>query len=123
MWKEYGITGVHGSVNNSLRHPVAEMSGTRDHNRLYFFSDYVHLIKCIRNNLLNRKCFQVWPKSSCMYMYFEYIYVRSLSCFFSIELRHLFKMWSTNELDRTVLCALLPCGQVLLSHFKILHLF
>jgi len=58
MWKEFGVSGgVHNTVN-SVPHPSPSAKRDLDR-RLYFFSDYVHLIKCVRNNLMNRKAFQV----------------------------------------------------------------
>ena len=60
VWKEFGIDGHKDSLVNSVRHPMADVSSQRtDADRLYFFSDYVHLFKCIRNNLLNAKSFSV----------------------------------------------------------------
>ena len=39
-----------------MQHPCLSPSTNVDR-RLFFLSDYVHLVKCIRNNLLNRKFF------------------------------------------------------------------
>jgi hypothetical protein len=51
---------VSGSLNdmvNSISHPMnSQDENTR---RVYFLSDYVHLVKCLRNNLLTRGQFKV----------------------------------------------------------------
>lgn len=56
MWKEFGISGRLHNAQNSVQHPCPSSSTDADR-RLFFLSDYVHLVKCIRNNLLNRKFF------------------------------------------------------------------
>jgi hypothetical protein len=57
VWKESGITGIHYATVNSVAHPVALRSSDTTR-RLFFFSDCVHLVKCICNNLLHRSLFQ-----------------------------------------------------------------
>jgi hypothetical protein len=60
VWKEFGIDGHKESLSSSVRHPMADGDhGRHDEDRLYFFSDYVHLFKCVRNNLSNAKSFKV----------------------------------------------------------------
>jgi hypothetical protein len=58
MWEEFGLDG--GERLNFVDH-LAKMAdeSTGDNRRLYFCSDYVHLFKCIRNNLLARGEFVV----------------------------------------------------------------
>src|SRR6218665_988093 len=56
IWKEFGISGCGDNPKNSMQHPCLSPSTNADR-RLFFLSDYVHLVKCIRNNLLNRKFF------------------------------------------------------------------
>ena len=56
MWKEFGISGCVHNAKNSVQHPCPSPSTSTDR-RLYLLSDYVHLVKCVRNNLLNRKFF------------------------------------------------------------------
>ena len=56
LWKEVGISGsFHGTVN-SVPHPCPSPASDQNR-RLFFSSEYVHLVK--RNNMLNKKCFQV----------------------------------------------------------------
>ena len=60
IWKQLGISGRIGEVVSSIPHPVIDVGGKRDTNdRLFVLSDYVHLMKCVRNNLLNKKEFEV----------------------------------------------------------------
>lgn len=49
MWKELGISGTMGNVKNYFENPY-------DKNRIVrVFSDTPHLVKCIRNRLINNK--------------------------------------------------------------------
>jgi len=60
LWKEFGISGNRSQLVNRICHPAAELvDGRHGPDYLYFFSDYVHLFKCMRNNLLNKKEFMV----------------------------------------------------------------
>lgn len=58
VWKQFGISGLKGQVVNSVEHPLSGvLENHRPNARLFFFSDYVHLFKCMRNNLLNQRSF------------------------------------------------------------------
>lgn len=48
MWKEFGVCGELGKVNNKIVHPC-QHSLKHETRYLYFFSDWIHLIKCIRS--------------------------------------------------------------------------
>lgn len=53
MWKEFCISGKLNETNNKIIHPI-------DENRfLYFFSDAPHLIKCVRNRVLQKPFLKV----------------------------------------------------------------
>lgn len=45
MWREFGISGTLGSMNNFFKNPFDE------NRKIYAFSDMPHLFKCIRNRL------------------------------------------------------------------------
>lgn len=49
MWSEFGISGKIDEPVNKILHPMD------DNRHMYFFSDAPHLIKCIRNRLLNQQ--------------------------------------------------------------------
>lgn len=53
MWSELGIVGSQDGMKNYFEHPSI-------HNkRVYSFSDFVHLFKCVRNRLYNNKTLRV----------------------------------------------------------------
>ena len=56
MWSHFGVSGCLENPINWVQHPVSVSR------KLYFFSDYVHLVKCVRNNLLNHGCFKFGDK-------------------------------------------------------------
>lgn len=49
MWKKFGVS----EGNTSVEHPCDEKR------KLYFFSDYPHLLKCMRNCLVEKKTIEV----------------------------------------------------------------
>lgn len=53
MWKELGIDGTKQNLKNYFEHPIEPKR------KVYVFSDFVHLFKCVRNRLFNNKCLQV----------------------------------------------------------------
>lgn len=57
MWTELGINGTQGNLKNYFLHPLNE---TR---KIFAFSDFVHLIKCVRNRLYNSKSLRVSIKT------------------------------------------------------------
>jgi hypothetical protein len=59
MWEEFGIRGNYPGVINAVAHPMNSINVDGVERKLYFFSDYVHLLKCTRNNLLKREVFEV----------------------------------------------------------------
>jgi len=59
MWEEFGISGYYPGVINAVAHPMNSINVDGVERKLYFFSDYVHLLKCTRNNLLKREVFEV----------------------------------------------------------------
>lgn len=54
MWEEFGITGNRHNVRYSFENPADE------NRKIYAFSDTPHLIKCVRNRLLNKKMLKVY---------------------------------------------------------------
>lgn len=46
MWRQFGISGSATAIKPSAAHPVG------DNRRLFFFSDFPHLVKCIRNGFI-----------------------------------------------------------------------
>lgn len=46
MWRRFGISGSSTSIKSSVPHPVEEGR------RLFFISDFPHLMKCARNGFL-----------------------------------------------------------------------
>lgn len=56
MWKELGVNGKQDNFKNYFEHP------TDPNRKVYAFSDFVHLFKCVRNRLYNNKCLQVSKK-------------------------------------------------------------
>jgi hypothetical protein len=53
MWNEFGISGKIDTPVNKITHP------SDDNRFLYFFSDAPHLIKCLRNRLLDKSVLRV----------------------------------------------------------------
>jgi len=53
MWKELGIDGSTDGLNNYFKHPCDSAR------KLYAFSNFIHLFKCVRNRLYNKKRLQV----------------------------------------------------------------
>lgn len=53
MWLELGINGSKQNLKNYFEHPIEPKR------KVYVFSDFVHLFKCVRNRLFNNKCLQV----------------------------------------------------------------
>lgn len=53
MWKELGIDSSKNNLRNYFQHPCDPKR------KVYAFSDFVHLFKCVRNRLYNNKCLQV----------------------------------------------------------------
>jgi len=54
------VSGARLNTVNSVQHPAADLvEGRSCQDHLYIFSDYVHLFKCMRNNLLNKREFTV----------------------------------------------------------------
>ncbi|KAF0747353.1 Uncharacterized protein FWK35_00011911, partial [Aphis craccivora] len=49
MWTELGINGTQGNLKDYFLHPLNK---TR---KIFAFSDFVHLIKCVRNRLYNSR--------------------------------------------------------------------
>jgi len=52
MWKELGIDSSKNNLRNYFQHPCDPKR------KVYAFSDFVHLFKCVRNRLYNNKCLQ-----------------------------------------------------------------
>lgn len=46
MWHQFGIHGTAAAVTPSVQHP------TGDGRRLFFLSDFRHLVKCVRNGFI-----------------------------------------------------------------------
>jgi hypothetical protein len=60
MWGRFGVgTGSGRNMKTWCEHP-ADTS-----RKLFFFSDFPHLLKCLRNNLLERKFFKVSENNIC----------------------------------------------------------
>jgi len=53
MWSELGINGTQEGMKNYFEHP------TIPNKRVYAFSDFIHLFKCVRNRLYNNKNLRV----------------------------------------------------------------
>lgn len=53
MWKELGIDCTIENLKNYFEHPCVSSR------KVYVFSDFVHLFKCVRNRLYNNKQLQV----------------------------------------------------------------
>lgn len=53
MWTELGINGTQGNLKKYFLHPL---NNTR---KIFAFSDFVHLIKCVQNRLYNSKSLSV----------------------------------------------------------------
>jgi len=53
MWSELGICGSQSNQKNYFDHPCVP------NKKVYAFSDFVHLFKCVRNRLYNNKHLQV----------------------------------------------------------------
>jgi len=53
LWVELGISGSMDCVRNSIIHPLDEFR------QIFMFSDAPHLIKNVRNRLLNKKSLKV----------------------------------------------------------------
>lgn len=54
LWIEFGINGTMNDVKNSFIHPLD------DSRKVYMFSDAPHLIKNVRNRLVNKKSLRVY---------------------------------------------------------------
>ncbi|KAH8038261.1 hypothetical protein HPB51_000234 [Rhipicephalus microplus] len=48
MWKLAGVSASSKKINGAIQHPVDEMR------KLHFISDFPHLLKCLRNGLLQK---------------------------------------------------------------------
>ena len=48
MWNIIGISGKRNQVTNSIPHPLDE------NRKIWTFSDAVHVVKCIRNNIRDK---------------------------------------------------------------------
>lgn len=53
MWTELGINGTQDKMKNYFEHPSVS------NKKVYVFSDFVHLFKCVRNRLYNNKTLRV----------------------------------------------------------------
>jgi len=53
MWSELGICGSQSNMKNYFDHPCVP------NKKVYAFSDFVHLFKCVRKRLYNNKHLQV----------------------------------------------------------------
>lgn len=53
MWSVLGVNGSQKNMKNYFEHP------TIPGKRVYAFSDFVHLFKCVRNRLFNNKHLRV----------------------------------------------------------------
>ncbi|CAI6347549.1 unnamed protein product [Macrosiphum euphorbiae] len=69
MWSELGIVGSQDGMKNYFEHPSI-------HNkRVYAFSDFVHLFKCVRNRLYNNKTLRLHSESdSVAWGYYREVY-------------------------------------------------
>ncbi|KAL5245535.1 hypothetical protein ACI65C_013174 [Semiaphis heraclei] len=56
LWVEFGINGTMNEVKNSFIHPLDESR------KIYMFSDAPHLIKNVRNRLVNKKSLRISPE-------------------------------------------------------------
>jgi hypothetical protein len=67
MWGEFGISGNTENTVNKIMHPF-------DKDRfLFFFSDAPHLIKCLRNRLLEKPVLHT-PDGTIKWMHYERLY-------------------------------------------------
>lgn len=53
MWSELGINGSQNEMKNYFEHP------SMPNKKVYAFSDFIHLFKCVRNRLYNNKSLRV----------------------------------------------------------------
>lgn len=58
MWKEFGVSGELGNTNNKILHPCRH-SVPNESRYLYFFSDWIHLVKCIRSRFQQQTILKV----------------------------------------------------------------
>lgn len=53
MWVELGINGTQDNLRNYFVHPLDTSR------KIFAFSDFVHIFKCVRNRLYNSKTLRV----------------------------------------------------------------
>jgi len=53
MWKELGVNGTQDKLKHYFEHPLDE------NRKIYEFSDFVHVFKCVRNRLYNNTTLRV----------------------------------------------------------------
>lgn len=53
VWSELGIVGTQNETKHYFEHPLIPKK------KVYAFSDFIHLFKCVRNRLYNNKHLRV----------------------------------------------------------------
>lgn len=53
MWSILGIVGTQNKTKHYFTHPIVP------NKKVYAFSDFIHLFKCVRNRLYNKKHLRV----------------------------------------------------------------
>ncbi|CAI6343939.1 unnamed protein product [Macrosiphum euphorbiae] len=69
MWKELGVNGTQDKLKHYFEHPLDE------NRKIYAFSDFVHVFKCVRNRLYNNTSLRLHHDSdSVSWSYFKEVY-------------------------------------------------
>ncbi|KAE9522708.1 hypothetical protein AGLY_016891 [Aphis glycines] len=69
MWKELGVNGTQDKLKHYFEHPLDE------NRKIYAFSDFVHVFKCVRNRFYNNASLRLHHESdSVSWSYFKEVY-------------------------------------------------